>query len=68
MDLAFNMQLKIARIEKELSMDEVTKLTGVAKSTISEMESGKKSPTVTTINKVIEAYGYELRIVKKETA
>ena len=63
MDLS--LQLKVARIEKELDQKQVAELTGIAQSTISEIEAGKTNPQRTTIEKLAHCYGYELRIIKK---
>lgn len=63
--MELRMQLKIARIESEWTMQQLADKANIAKSQISEIESGKKSPTAKTIIKVCDALGYELRIVKK---
>ena len=64
--MRIGLQLKIARVENELNMRELSKLSGVSAAAICEIESGKKSPTATTINKLCKVLGYELRLVKKE--
>lgn len=64
--MELRMQLKIARIEAELTMQQLSKKSTVAKSHISEIESGKKSPSAKTITKLCDSLGYELRIIKKE--
>lgn len=63
MDLS--LQLKVARIEAELDQKQVADITGIAQSTISEIESGKTNPQRITLDKLAKAYGYELRIIKK---
>lgn len=63
--MRMGLQLKIARVEKEWNLSELSRRSGVAKSTISEIESGKKNPTAATINKLCKPLGYDLRIVKQ---
>lgn len=41
-----NKRMKIARIEKDLSQDDLAKLVGVTRQTISMIESGKYNPTL----------------------
>ena len=61
----FNLQLKIARIEAELDQKQAADITGISQSTISEIENGKTNPQRSTLEKLVKAYGYELRIIKK---
>ena len=63
--MRIGMQLKIARIEKEYNMAELSYHSKVAQSSICEIESGKKNPTAATINKLCDALGYDLRIIKR---
>ena len=64
--MRIGLQLKVARVENELSMADLSKLSGVARSHICEIESGKKNPTATTINKLCKVLRYELMLIKKE--
>ena len=48
----FNENLKKARLESGLSQKELSENIGVAKSTYSLYESGKREPNVNTIKKV----------------
>lgn len=41
-----NKRMKIARIENDLSQDDLAKLVGVTRQTISMIESGKYNPTL----------------------
>ena len=59
--------LKVARADAELSQKQVEEKTGIKQNSISRIEIGKVDPTYKTIQMLAEAYGYELRIVKKET-
>ena len=63
--MRIGMQLKIARVEKEWNMSKLAKESEVAQSSICEIESGKKNPTAVTINKLCDALGYDLRIVRR---
>ena len=64
-NLRIGLQLKIARIESTLDQKEVEQKTGIAQSTISEIESGKTNPQCTTIEKLADCYGYKLIITPK---
>lgn len=63
--MRIGMQLKIARVEAEINMRSLSDKSGVAASTICEIESGKKNPTAATINKLCGALGYDLRIIRR---
>ncbi|KHF38733.1 helix-turn-helix transcriptional regulator [Halalkalibacter okhensis] len=41
-----NMRLKLARVEKDLSQEELAKRVGVSRQTIGLIESGKYNPTL----------------------
>lgn len=41
-----NFKLKIARIEKDLSQEDLAKIVGVSRQTISLIESGKYNPSL----------------------
>ncbi|WBW97281.1 helix-turn-helix transcriptional regulator [Oceanirhabdus sp. W0125-5] len=41
-----NIKLKMARVEKDLSQDELAKIVGVSRQTISLIEVGKYNPTI----------------------
>lgn len=66
--MRIGLQLKIARVEKEWNMSKLAEKSEVARSSICEIESGKKNPTAATINKLCDAMGYELRIISKGTS
>ena len=41
-----NLKLKIARVEKDLSQDELAKMIGVSRQTINMIEKGKYNPSL----------------------
>ncbi|MFB6800383.1 helix-turn-helix transcriptional regulator [Peribacillus butanolivorans] len=41
-----NIKLKLARVEKDLSQDELAKIVGVSRQTIGLIESGKYNPSL----------------------
>ena len=43
------------RIEKNLTLSELSRMSGVAKSHISNIESGEKNPTILTLCKLAKA-------------
>ena len=56
----FNENLKKARLESGLSQKELSENIGVAKSTYSLYESGKREPNVNTIKKIASALNVSL--------
>ena len=52
----------------ELSQKEVSKLTGITEATISAIENNKTDAKLSTIEKLLKLYKYELRIVKEKEA
>lgn len=53
-------KLKALRARRELSMRELAARAGVAVSFISKIESGKTSPTIMTLQKILEALNVEV--------
>lgn len=60
------LQLKIARIEKEWTQEELQEITGVSAATIIKIERGTGNPKLKTVYKLIKALGHELRIIKED--
>ena len=70
------LSVKCARIVKGLTVGELAKKAGLGTSTVSQIENGKKSPSLATFMKIAEALGYkasqlfwleeQYRILKKE--
>jgi putative transcriptional regulator len=61
-----NMKLKLARVEKDLSQDELANLVGVARQTIGLIELGKYNPSLSlcvaickTLNKTLNDLFWE---------
>jgi len=61
-----NMKLKLARVEKDLSQDELANLVGVARQTIGLIELGKYNPSLSlcvaickTLNKTLDELFWE---------
>lgn len=50
-----NMKLKLARVEKDLSQDELSILVGSSRQTIQLIEAGKYNPTIKLCIKIAEA-------------
>jgi DNA-binding XRE family transcriptional regulator len=59
------LQLKIARIEKEWTQDQLRMASGVSAATIGSIEAGKGNAKLKTVQKLIECLGYDLRIVRR---
>ena len=50
-----NMKLKLARVEKDLSQEELAKIVGVARQTIGLTESGNYNPTLSLCISICKA-------------
>jgi len=48
-------KLKQARLEREISQDELTRLTGIDQATISKIENGRMNLSIKTIMKIVRA-------------
>ena len=53
-----------ARNSKNLSQRDLSKLTSIPQSTIARIETGNVSPKIETLNKLLIAMGYRLKIVE----
>ncbi|OPJ59398.1 helix-turn-helix domain-containing protein [Clostridium oryzae] len=60
LNLLISANIKKIREEKKLSLDKLSELTGISKSMLGQIESGKSSPTVTTVSKI--AYGLKIQV------
>ena len=56
-------RIKKAREKQELTQDKLSKITGVGKSTITNIESGLHVPSIMTILRLIKAKGFTLEIL-----
>lgn len=54
--------IKIARLEAEPSQRELARRAGTSQAALSAYESGKKSPTLDTLHRIVLAAGQDLRI------
>ena len=46
-------KIKELRLERSLSMNEVSRLTGLAQSGLSEIENGNRSPSLDTLERIV---------------
>ena len=53
-----------ARNTKQLTQRELSKVTAIPQSTIARIESRAVSPKIDTLNKLLIAMGYRLKVVK----
>ncbi len=56
--------IRKARLEKELSQEDLAKQTGLPRATISKIENGKRNVTWATLDKVLEALGLKIEFVR----
>ena len=62
-------QLKAAREEKGLSLSQLTELTGMDRSAISKLESGKRSnPSIETLVRYADALGKQVLVEVSDIA
>ncbi|HYP23453.1 MAG TPA: helix-turn-helix transcriptional regulator [Actinomycetota bacterium] len=54
--------IKIARLEAKLTQRELARRAGTSQAALSSYESGKKSPTLETLHRIVLAAGQDLRI------
>ena len=54
--------IKIARMQAGLSQRELASRAGTSQATVSAYESGRKSPTLDTLSRLVRAAGLDLRI------
>lgn len=54
------LRIKEIRLEKHMSQEELSRMSGVSASYISELESGSKMPTILTLCKLAEALQVEV--------
>ena len=59
-------KLRRLRRERALSQQDVTRLTGVAQATLSDLEGGKRGARASTLRKLAEALGTEPKQLMKE--
>ncbi len=59
--------LEWVRHEAGLSQDELASRAGTSRSTLSAYEHGRKSPTLTTVKRLLDSAGFELTAVPKVT-
>lgn len=62
----YRLQLRNQRLKQRLSLRELSELTGIARSTLSEIENKRSSPTLTTINKLSRVLGHEILAWKED--
>lgn len=55
------------RKEQGLSMNELSKRSGVPYSTLAQIEKGKCIPQIITYEKILDALGYELILMKRQS-
>jgi len=58
--------LKNMRKYHKMTLDDVENITGIAKPYLSQLENGKHDVKISTLEKIVDVYGYELTIKPKE--
>jgi len=58
--IKLGVNLKRIRIEKGISQGDISRALKVARSFVSDLENGKRNPTLTTISKLAKAVGVSM--------
>lgn len=59
-------QIRQARLANGVSIRQLAAAAGVSKTTVTNVEQGHKSATVSLVQRMLAALGYELTVRKKE--
>lgn len=59
-------QIRQARLANGVSIRQLAAAAGVSKTTVTNIEQGHKSATVSLVQRMLAVLGYELTIIKKE--
>lgn len=59
-------QLRQARLARGVSIRQLAAAAGVSKTTVTNIEQGHKSVTVSLVQRMLDVLGYELTVIKKE--
>ena len=58
--------LKNIRKYRKMTLGDVEQLTGISKPYLSQLENGKHDIKLSTFEKIIESYGYEVTVTLKD--
>ena len=58
-------EIKKLRIRNNITQEQLSRLSGVPFATINRLENGKGNPTLSTLQKILDVFGYQLSIVRK---
>lgn len=61
----YRLKLKKLRYKQGLSLGELSNMTDISRSTLSDIENQKSSPTLTTINKLAQVLGPGILVWKE---
>lgn len=56
-DIDLGANIRAFRMKRKLSLNELSRITGISASNLSSMELGKSSPTLSTLTKIASAFG-----------
>lgn len=59
-------QIRQARLANGVSIRQLAAAAGVSKTTVTNVEQGHKSATVSLVQRMLAVLGYELTVIKKE--
>lgn len=58
-------EIKELRKRNNITQEQLSRLSGVPFATINRLENGKGNPTLSTLQKILDVFGYQLSIVRK---
>ena len=59
-------QIRQARLARGISIRQLAAAAGVSKTTVTNIEKGHKSATVSLVQRMLAVLGYELTVTKKD--
>ena len=58
-------EIKELRTRNNITQEQLSRLSGVPFATINRLENRKGNPTLSTLQKILDVFGYQLSIVRK---
>lgn len=62
----YKLKLKEMRQQRGLSLGQLSELTGLSKSMLSDIENGRSSPTIKTVNKLARVLGPQVLVWEED--
>ncbi len=63
--IEFGHKLRLLRVDKRLSQEDLSDLSDIERGYISNIENGKQNPSIVIVNQLANALGYDLDFKKR---